>query len=43
MESSMEHFVIVSLSFFTLLLISSFVYILSKKIKFPYTVLLFLV
>ena len=32
----------VSLSFFTLLIISSFIYLLSKKIKLPYTVLLFI-
>jgi len=32
-----------ALSFFTLLLISTFVYLLSKKINFPYTVLLVLV
>jgi len=39
----MLHFIIVSLSFFTLLIISSVVYLISKKTKFPYTVLLFLV
>jgi len=31
-----------SLSFFALLVISSFVYLLSRKIKLPYTVLLFI-
>jgi len=39
----MINFVLVSLSFFVLLIISSFIYIVSKKTKFPYTVLLFLV
>jgi len=43
MEASIEHFVMVSLSFFTLLIVSSFIYIISKRVKFPYTVLLFLV
>jgi len=43
MESAMINFVLVSLSFFVLLIISSFIYIVSKKTKFPYTVLLFLV
>jgi len=38
----MIHFMEVSLSFFTLLIISSFIYLLSKKIKLPYTVLLFI-
>jgi len=39
----MIHFIQVSLSFFTLLIISSFGYLLSRKTRFPYTVLLFLV
>ena len=43
MEGEMLHFIVVSLSFFTLLIISSVVYLISKKTKFPYTVLLFLV
>jgi CPA1 family monovalent cation:H+ antiporter len=43
MEGEMLHFIVVSLSFFTLLIISSGVYLISKKTKFPYTVLLFLV
>lgn len=39
----MIDFVSVSLSFFFLLIISSFVYLFSKKINLPYTILLFLV
>ena len=38
----MAHFMEVSLSFFVLLIISSFVYLLSRKTKLPYTVLLFI-
>lgn len=39
----MEIFITQTLSFLVLLLISSFTYIFSKKVNFPYTVLLVLV
>ncbi len=43
MESWMVDFIIVSLSLFSLLIISSFMYLLAKKINVPYTILLFVV
>ncbi|MBS8121434.1 cation:proton antiporter [Candidatus Vampirococcus lugosii] len=43
MEDSMANFIIMSLSFFSLLIIASFAFLFSKKINFPYTVLLFII